>query len=130
MKALWAAGQATVQEIRDGLLPDRPLAYTTVMTVMDRLARKGVVVREKKGRAHHYSPAVSEEAIRERALKHLIDNFFEGVHKNLRKYLESGGAANFKAAPPDSRRTIRPRPAPIRPPKGKEPDVRMDASLL
>src|SRR5579863_8029775 len=88
MKALWVAGQATVQDIRDGILPDRPLAYTTVMTVMDRLARKGVVVREKRGRAHLYSPAVSEHVIRERALHHLIDNFFQGAHAELRQYLD------------------------------------------
>lgn len=130
MKALWAAGQATVQEIRDGLMPDRPLAYTTVMTVMDRLARKGVVVREKRGRAHLYSPAVTEDVIRERALNHLIDNFFRGTQEDLRHYLEGGGAASFKPAASNRRSTIKPRRAPLRPPKEKETGSRMDASLL
>lgn len=130
MKALWAAGQATVHEIRDGLLPDRPLAYTTVMTVMDRLSRKGVVIREKKGRAHLYSPAVSEDAIRERALNHLIDNFFQGAQEELRKYLKMGGVATIKAATPDRRSTNKLKRATLHPPKRKETDVGMDASLL
>lgn len=130
MKALWAAGHATVQEIRDGLLPERPLAYTTVMTVMGRLARKGVVIREKSGRAHLYSPAVSEDVIRERALNHLIDDFFQGTHDGLRQYLDRGRVGIPKTAAPDRPITNKTRRAPVRPPKEKEIDARMDASLL
>ncbi|MGE5325632.1 MAG: BlaI/MecI/CopY family transcriptional regulator, partial [Deltaproteobacteria bacterium] len=57
MKALWALSEATVEEIRADMMPRRPLAYTTVLTVMDRLARKGVADRRKRGRAHVYTPA-------------------------------------------------------------------------
>ena len=39
-----------------------PLAYTTVLTVLDRLHGKGVVVREKEGKAYRYSPRVTREA--------------------------------------------------------------------
>ena len=92
MKALWALGQATVQEIRDRLFPNRPLAYTTVMTVMDRLARKGVVAREKRSRAHLYHASISEELVRDRAIIRLIENFFRGSREELRRYLGSGGA--------------------------------------
>jgi predicted transcriptional regulator len=130
MKALWDSGQATVQEIRDILMPDRPLAYTTVMTVMDRLSRKGVVVRVKKGRAHLYSPAVGEDVIRERALNHLVDNFFEGEHDELRKYLNAGAAGNRKAMSLARPSSVKPRRAPLQSTKDQDIEARMDASLL
>jgi predicted transcriptional regulator len=130
MKALWGAGQATVQEIREQLLPDRPLAYTTVMTVMDRLARKGVVVREKKGRAHLYSPSVGEDVIRDRALNHLIDNFFEGTHEQLLRYLSGSTAGSSGKMAANHQARVKVRRTPGRVPKEKETDTRMDASLL
>ena len=91
MAALWDAGQATVHEIRAQLLPHRPLAYTTVMTVMDRLARKGVVEREKRGRAHLYRPAVTREAVSDHALRRLVENFFHGSCDELLRHLGNGG---------------------------------------
>lgn len=130
MKALWLEGQATVQGIRDGLLPDRPLAYTTVMTVMDRLARKGAVTREKIGRAHLYSPLVSEDVIRERALNRLIDDFFQGAPQQLRQYLDRAVAGSPKTAVSDRPSTNKARRARVHPPKEEEIDMRMDASLL
>ena len=47
MNTLWPIGEATVREIRDLLAARRPRAYTTIMTIMDRLARKGVVERAR-----------------------------------------------------------------------------------
>lgn len=99
MAALWVEGKATVHEIRAYLLPRRPLAYTTVMTVMDRLARKGVVEREKRGRAHLYRPAVTQEAVSERALRQLVENFFHGSYEELRRHLENGGRNAYLSSP-------------------------------
>ncbi len=96
MKALWSLGQGTVREIRSTLYPSRPLAYTTVMTVMDRLARKGMVERQKRGRAHLYRPAVPEEAVREHALDLLTENFFQGSRHHLRKYLDTARKTPLK----------------------------------
>ena len=57
MDRLWAWERpATVREVLDDLARDRKLAYTTVMTVMDNLHRKGVVTREVDGRAYRYTP--------------------------------------------------------------------------
>ena len=56
MTTLWPMGEGTVREIRDQLAPRLPRAYTTIMTIMDRLARKGVVERRKVGRAYRYRP--------------------------------------------------------------------------
>jgi len=49
---------ATPAEVLDAL--DADLAYTTVMTILTRLADKGLVVRERRGRAYAYAPVVSE----------------------------------------------------------------------
>ncbi|WP_411284010.1 BlaI/MecI/CopY family transcriptional regulator [Lapillicoccus sp.] len=57
MDRLWTWERpTTVREVLDDLIEDRKLAYTTVMTVMDNLHRKGVLSREPDGRAYRYSP--------------------------------------------------------------------------
>lgn len=62
MAHLWdASGPCTVREVHDALAASRPLAYTTVMTVMDRLAKKGVVTQVRDGRAYHYVPVRTRE---------------------------------------------------------------------
>jgi len=78
MNTLWPMGQGTVREIRDRLAARRPRAYTTIMTIMDRLARKGVVERRKVGRAYLYSPNLSAEDARTQALGQVLENFFGG----------------------------------------------------
>src|SRR5579862_7583215 len=78
MNTLWPMGEGTVREIRDGLAIRRPRAYTTIMTIMDRLARKGVVERRKVSRAYVYRPNLSAEQAREQALGQVVENFFGG----------------------------------------------------
>ena len=65
MQHLWRAdGPRTVRQVHAELEhprePDRALAYTTVMTVMERLYRKGLLVREPHGKAYLYSAAASQ----------------------------------------------------------------------
>jgi predicted transcriptional regulator len=60
MARLWAApGPLTVREVHDQL--ERELAYTTVMTVLGRLAKKGVVRQERDGKAYRYAAAATRE---------------------------------------------------------------------
>ena len=60
MDRLWDWGRpALVREVLDDLRKDRPLAYTTVMTVMENLHRKGWLRRDRDGRAWRYEPAGS-----------------------------------------------------------------------
>ncbi len=132
MKALWVLKEATVEEIRAQLLPHRPLAYTTVLTVMDRLARKGVVERRKRGRAHVYTAAVPADSVRDFALERLVNNFFSGSREELRSHLS--GTPPPRVAPP---RPIEPQPRPAaaprspRKPKTPAPPVEgIDTSLL
>ncbi|GAA2529453.1 BlaI/MecI/CopY family transcriptional regulator [Winogradskya consettensis] len=62
MRQLWDAGEPlTVRQVHERLSGERGLAYTTVMTVLDRLAKKGVVTQQKADRAYRYAPAQSRE---------------------------------------------------------------------
>ena len=64
MDRLWEWGRpALVREVVEDLRRDRPLAYTTVMTVMENLHRKGWLRRERDGRAWRYEPTSSRSAI-------------------------------------------------------------------
>jgi predicted transcriptional regulator len=62
MERLWASkGPMAVREVLEDLQRDRSVAYTTVMTVMDNLHRKGLLSRERVGRAFHYTPVQSRD---------------------------------------------------------------------
>jgi predicted transcriptional regulator len=62
MTQLWSsAGPLTVRQVHERISRDRELAYTTVLTVLDRLAKKGVVTRHKADRAYLYTPARTRE---------------------------------------------------------------------
>jgi predicted transcriptional regulator len=87
MNALWRLGEATVREIRDRLAPHRPRAYTTIMTIMDRLAQKGVVSRKKVSRAYRYVPNLTMEQAQARAVAQVVEGFFGGSTEALRAHL-------------------------------------------
>src|SRR5271169_2122915 len=92
MNTLWPMGEGTVREIRDRLAERRPRAYTTIMTIMDRLARKGVVERHKVGRAYFYRANLSAEQARAQALRQVVENFFGGSIEALLTQLGSARA--------------------------------------
>ncbi len=98
MNTLWPIGEGTVREIRDLLAARRPRAYTTIMTIMDRLARKGVVERRKTGRAYVYRPRLSAEDARAQALGQVLDGFFGGSKEALLAQLGNGATARRAAA--------------------------------
>jgi BlaI family transcriptional regulator, penicillinase repressor len=63
MEQLWGAQRAlAVREVLELLRPERALAYTTVMTVLDNLYRKRWVRRHRDGRAWRYEPALTRQA--------------------------------------------------------------------
>jgi len=65
MEVLWAGAEPlSVRAVLDRVNTDRvpPLAYTTVMTVLARLADKGILLRERDGRGYVYRPALSDAA--------------------------------------------------------------------
>jgi predicted transcriptional regulator len=79
MGVVWEMGKATVQDVKDALEPRRPLAYTTVMTVMSRLAEKGMLDRLKEGRAYFYTPAASQEKVAGSLLQSLVRRLYDGA---------------------------------------------------
>ncbi|HVB39895.1 MAG TPA: BlaI/MecI/CopY family transcriptional regulator [Terriglobales bacterium] len=102
LAVLWALEAAPVSGVHARLAArGRPLAYTTVLTVLDRLLRKGAVARTKRGRAFVYTPRLTRAEMRERALDRLVGNYFDS-RQELRRYLDGGGKreGGSGAAPP------------------------------
>jgi predicted transcriptional regulator len=57
MDHLWSTGEPqTVRQVHEALSTERDLAYTTIMTVLQRLAKKNLVVQHRDDRAHRYAP--------------------------------------------------------------------------
>jgi predicted transcriptional regulator len=61
MDVVWRLGDATVRDVHAELAGAREIAYTTVMTTMARLARKGVLLRDTADLAHRYRPVLSRD---------------------------------------------------------------------
>ncbi|MFJ8817539.1 BlaI/MecI/CopY family transcriptional regulator [Amycolatopsis thermoflava] len=75
MDVLWRAAEPVkVREVLDRLSTPRQLAYTTVMTVLDNLHRKGWAERALDGKAYRYRPALSREEAAARALRTILDS--------------------------------------------------------
>jgi BlaI family penicillinase repressor len=70
LEALWARGSATVRELLENSHPE--LAYTTVMTTLDRLFKKGLLTRSEEGRAFRYVPRFSCEELHQEAAGHAL----------------------------------------------------------
>ena len=79
LSVVWETGKATVQEVKDALEPRRPLAYTTIMTVLSRLAGKGILDRHKEGRAYYYTPAASQQKVAGSLLNSLVRRLYDGA---------------------------------------------------
>lgn len=79
MNIVWRQGETTVQAVKEALETTRPLAYTTVMTVMSRLADKGFLKRRKEGRAYLYMAASSQENLAGSMLRSLVQRLYDGA---------------------------------------------------
>lgn len=105
MKVLWKQPGATVAQVRAAL--PRPLAYTTVMTVLDRMSSKGVVERRKNGRAYSYSAVLEVDAARQEAVNRLLANLFENDREALIRYVSRQHAGEVSVRTPAPRRPTR-----------------------
>ena len=142
MKAVWTlagtgseAEGVTVREIGERVSQThRRLAYTTVETIMDRLTRKHMVTREKKGRAHRYRAVYRIEQARSEGLATLLEHFFDGSRGSLRSYLAGGPMAAPRTLPPvssPSKETVRREPARPSPrSRRKVPQPQLETELL
>lgn len=111
MDCLWAAPTPmTVRDVHATLAGQRDVAYTTVMTVLQRLARKGLACQTKDGKAHLYSPAQAREQLaaelmmdalgdvggaqaRQAALLHFVGRMSPGEAEVLRAALRADPAS-------------------------------------
>jgi predicted transcriptional regulator len=85
MDLVWTRGApVTVRDVLTDLHPVRPLAYTTVMTVLDNLHRKGSLQREMAGRAHRYTATVSREGYSAQLMRDALDDAGDPAEALLR----------------------------------------------
>jgi predicted transcriptional regulator len=75
---VWDLGEATVADVRERILDDRDVAYTTVMTVLKKLAEKGYLTYRKDGRSYVYSPAQQPDEVQHSLLQRLMEKVFHG----------------------------------------------------
>lgn len=80
MDVLWSAGESNVRDVAEKL--GRPLAYTTVMTTLDRLFKKGMLERRKSERAFLYSPRLSRPDWERQRAGELVAGFLAGPKRS------------------------------------------------
>ena len=75
---VWDLGHATVSEVHERITRERKLAYTTVMTVMKKLAEKGFLSVDASGPKYVYSAARSPDEVRGSLVEDLVQKVFQG----------------------------------------------------
>jgi BlaI family transcriptional regulator, penicillinase repressor len=78
VRVLWERGECTVAMTQAALLPERPLAQTTVATILTRLEKRGVVAHRPNGRQFVYRALVTEGDVRLSMVRSLTDMLFGG----------------------------------------------------
>jgi predicted transcriptional regulator len=78
MQVLWERDEATVGEVRDALAHSRPLAYTTIGTMLAKMERNGQVSHRAQGRANIYRPLVKKEQVSRSMTGDLLNRLFGG----------------------------------------------------
>ncbi len=78
VRLLWANGECTVVDVQEGLTPTRPLAQTTVATLLTRLEKRGVVSHRLAGRQFVYRAEVTEPEVRRSMVGELTNSLFQG----------------------------------------------------
>src|SRR5438309_937146 len=91
LKVLWEHGPATVRQVNVVLRKRRRYAYTTVLTLLQRLEAKGHVASDKSGVAHVFAAAVSREGLLRRRLGELADELCDGTTTPLVQALVERG---------------------------------------
>lgn len=94
MERLWASPDgATVRDVHEALAGERQIAYTTVLTVLDRLAKKELVTRTREGRAWRYAATNTNEALTAQAMRASIDTLHADDRKTAILHFLDGATA-------------------------------------
>ena len=87
MEALWSLGDAGVQAVRDRLDRGNDLAYTTVLSVLQKLEKLGWVRRRREGRSHVYRAARTRDEEGVRSVRKIVEDVFGGDRLRLFQHL-------------------------------------------
>lgn len=87
LEVLWALGEASVADVTRRLSERKPVAYTTTLTMLGVLHRKKLVTYRRDGRAFIYRAKVSHNEVRERSLRALLAELFDGSPEALALHL-------------------------------------------
>jgi len=87
MNALWKRYPATAREIAENLPGETQWAYTTIKTLLARLAAKNAVSEQKRGNTSLYEPLVSLKKARRTALRTFLNQAFDGAVEPLLNFL-------------------------------------------
>jgi BlaI family transcriptional regulator, penicillinase repressor len=90
MHYIWQHGASTVHQVHDALNGEdgaQQLAYTTILTVMRNLAKRGILEQQRTGRSHLFAPLVDEQTYKQGLLRHICDSFFDGDAEQMRNML-------------------------------------------
>jgi BlaI family transcriptional regulator, penicillinase repressor len=91
MKIVWRLEEASVREVYETLRKRRPVAYTTVMTMMGTLEAKGFLKKRAEGRAFRYRPARPEGRVITSLVREFVDRVFDGASRPLLAHLVTEG---------------------------------------
>ena len=83
MKLLWQRGECAVADMVGALADRAPLAYTSVLTTVRILEKKGYVLHRQEGRAFLYSACVAEHEASRSEVKHVLGRFFGNSRERL-----------------------------------------------
>jgi predicted transcriptional regulator len=83
MRILWQRGESSVADVVAGIAEDAPLAYTSVLTTIRVLERKGYVTHRQDGRAFLYSPAIAQQEASRSEVRHVLQRFFGNSRERL-----------------------------------------------
>ena len=87
MEIIWDRGNALVKDVHRELYKRKGLAYTTVMTEMTQMYRKGVLSHSRKGRAYVYTPRLSRREALEGNLEDFVTDFFHGSTEEFARFI-------------------------------------------
>ena len=95
MSILWSIGQGSVHDVIAKLSQDRPLAYTSVSTMLRILEQKNFVGSQKEGRGHLYFPRIKKEDYEKISIHNLVQKVFGGTPSAMvRRLLENDGLSS------------------------------------
>ena len=87
MKVVWRLETPTVRAVYEALRKTRPIAYTTVMTMMNVLEDKGYLEKNSNGRAHVYTPTRPRHQVVGAMVRDFVDRVFDGASSSLLLHL-------------------------------------------